>query len=125
MVERSSKMRPIFDTCRPRPEVLAGDLTEDTFAARLRDVVEGKADAAYQDPAVFFRNTFPTEGLRTLTREVLGRLSGQEPANSPFVRLETSFGGGKTHNLMCPPSPCERRRAGGRWTQPPETGDAA
>ena len=94
------RMRPIFDTCRPRPEVLAGDLTEDTFAARLRDVVEGKADAAYQDPAVFFRNTFPTEGLRTVTREVLGRLSGQEPANSPFVRLETSFGGGKTHNLI-------------------------
>jgi len=93
-------MRPIFDTCRPRPEVLAGDLTEDTFAARLRDVVEGKADAAYQDPSVFFRNTFPTDGLRTLAREVLGRLSGQEPANRPFVRLETSFGGGKTHNLI-------------------------
>ena len=54
----------------------------------------------YQDPATFFRNTFPTEGLRTLAREVLGRLSGQEPTNSPFVRLETSFGGGKTHNLI-------------------------
>ena len=93
-------MKPIFETCRPRPEVLAGDLTEDTFAARLRDVIEGTADPVYQDPATFFRNTFPTDGLKLLAREVLGRLSGREPANSPFIRLETSFGGGKTHNLI-------------------------
>ncbi|MYA10290.1 MAG: DUF499 domain-containing protein [Gemmatimonadetes bacterium] len=93
-------MKPIFETCRPRPEVLAGDLTDETFAARLRDVIEGTADPVYQDPATFFRNTFPTEGLRTLTREVLGRLSGREASNSPFIRLETSFGGGKTHNLI-------------------------
>ena len=93
-------MKSIFETCQPRPEVLAGTLTEDTFAARLRDVVEGSADPVYQDPATFFQNTFPTQGLKTLAREVLGRLSGQEPTNSPFVRLETSFGGGKTHNLI-------------------------
>ena len=98
--ETVSRMKSIFETCQPRPEVLAGTLTEDTFAARLRDVVEGKADPVYQDPATFFQNTFPTEGLKTLAREVLGRLSGQEPTNSPFVRLETSFGGGKTHNLI-------------------------
>ena len=93
-------MKPIFETCRPRPEVLAGNLTEDTFAARLRDVIDGTADPAYQDPVNFFGNTFPTDGLRTLTREVLGRLSGRQPASSPFIRLETSFGGGKTHNLI-------------------------
>ena len=93
-------MKPIYETCHPRPEVLAGDLTEDTFAARLRDVIDGTADPAYQDPGNFFRNTFPTDGLRTLAREVLGRLSGQRPASSPFIRLETSFGGGKTHNLI-------------------------
>ena len=93
-------MKSIFEACQPRPEVLAGTLAEDTFAARLRDVVEGSADPVYQDPATFFQNTFPTEGLKTLAREVLGRLSGQEPTNSPFVRLETSFGGGKTHNLI-------------------------
>ncbi len=93
-------MKPIFETCEPRPEVLSGDLTEDTFAARLRDVIDGTADPAYQDPVNFFRNTFPTDGLRTLAREVLGRLSGRQPASSPFIRLETSFGGGKTHNLI-------------------------
>ena len=93
-------MKPIFETCKPRPEVLAGSLTEDTFAARLRDVIDGTADHSYQDPGTFFRNTFPTDGLRTLVHEVLGRLSGREPTSSPFIRLETSFGGGKTHNLI-------------------------
>ena len=93
-------MKPIYETCQPRSEVLAGDLTEDTFAARLRDVIDGTADPAYQHPGKFFRNTFPTDGLRTLAREVLGRLSGRQPASSPFIRLETSFGGGKTHNLI-------------------------
>lgn len=93
-------MKTVFDTCHPRDEVLSGDLRDEMFAARLKDVVEGQADSIYQDAGRFFRSTYPTEGLRTLAREVLGRLSGREPANSPFVRLETSFGGGKSHNLI-------------------------
>jgi uncharacterized protein DUF499 len=93
-------LRVIFDSCEPRDEVLRGDLRDEMFAARLRDVMEDRADPVYQEAKRFFDNTFPTEGLRTLVRETLGRLSGREPANSPFVRLETSFGGGKTHNLI-------------------------
>ncbi len=93
-------MRTVFETCKPRPEVLSGELRDEMFAARLKDVVDGTADAIYQDARRFFENTYPTEGLKTLIREVMGRLSGKEPANSPFVRLETSFGGGKTHNLI-------------------------
>lgn len=93
-------MRSIFETCTPRPEVLTGDLRDEMFAAKLKDVLEGTADPVYQDPARFFENTFPTDGLKTLLREVAGRLSGESPSFSPFVRLETSFGGGKTHNLI-------------------------
>lgn len=93
-------MKSIFETCEPRPDVLTGELTGDMFAARLRDVVEGNSVDIYQDAAQFFTNTYPTDGLKTLIREVLGRLSEQEPSNSPFIRLETSFGGGKTHNLI-------------------------
>jgi hypothetical protein len=90
----------IFHACEPRDEVLRGDLRDEMFAARLRDVMENRADPVYQEAKRFFDNTFPTEGLRTLVREALGRLSGRQPASSPFVRLETSFGGGKTHNLI-------------------------
>jgi len=93
-------MKTVFTTCVPRTEVLAGDLREEMFAARLRDVMDKTADDVYKNPRQFFENTFPTEGLRTLLREVIGRMSGKAPTNSPFIRLETSFGGGKTHNLI-------------------------
>lgn len=93
-------MQTIFESCQPRSEVLKGELREDIFAARLKDVIEGKADPVYQDPAFFFENTYPTEGLRLLLDEVLGRLTGLKPANNAIVRLETAFGGGKTHNLI-------------------------
>ena len=93
-------MKTIFESCQPRPEVLLGELSEDIFAARLRDVVEGNAEAVYQNPSVFFENTYPTDGLKLLVNEVLGRLTGFKPTNSPIIRLETAFGGGKTHNLI-------------------------
>lgn len=93
-------MKTIFNLTKPRDEVLQGELSEEMFAARLKDVMDGTADPVYSDPDQFFNNTYPTAGLRTLLREVLGRLTGQMPANNPIIRLETSFGGGKTHNLI-------------------------
>lgn len=59
-------MRPIFETCEPRDEVLSGELKEEIFAARLKDVMDGKAEAVYQDPYTFFDNTYPTSGLKTV-----------------------------------------------------------
>lgn len=80
--------------------MLTGELREEIFAARLRDVIEGRADDVYQKPAVFFENTYPTAGLKALAAEALGRLSGARPGNNAIIRLETAFGGGKTHNLI-------------------------
>src|SRR5690606_8118096 len=93
-------MQSIFEVCEPRPEVLSGELREEIFAARLRDVLESRADPVYQDAELFFDNTYPTEGLRVVLREVMGRLSGHNPDNNAIIRLETAFGGGKTHNLI-------------------------
>ncbi|MGA9350241.1 MAG: DUF499 domain-containing protein [Anaerolineae bacterium] len=93
-------MRTIFDSCEPRSEVLKGELRDEIFAARLRDVIIGKADPVYQDPVIFFDNTYPTEGLKLLLDEGLGRLTGLKPASNAIIRLETAFGGGKTHNLI-------------------------
>ncbi|NET10937.1 MAG: ATP-binding protein, partial [Symploca sp. SIO2B6] len=87
----------IFDTCNPRPKILSGDLSLDLFAAKLRLVVEGKAPQVYQSPEMFLQNTFATDGLKTLIAEVFGRLTGKT-VGSPVIRLETSFGGGKTHD---------------------------
>jgi hypothetical protein len=99
-MRRRFTVKTIFDSCEPRAEVLKGELREDIFAARLKDVIDGKADPVYQDPPTFFDNTYPTEGLKLLLDEVLGRLTGIKPANNALVRLETAFGGGKTHNLI-------------------------
>ena len=87
----------IFETCIPRAEILAGELSIDLFAAKLRLVVESKAPAVYQDAKSFFVNTFATDGIKTLIREVFSRLTGNS-SGSPVIRLETSFGGGKTHD---------------------------
>ncbi|MEG4989404.1 DUF499 domain-containing protein [Microcoleus sp. BR0-C5] len=87
----------IFDTCLPRDEILSGDLSLDLFAAKLRLVVEGTAPQVYQDANKFFANTFATDGIKTLIREVFSRLMKQS-AGAGVVRLETSFGGGKTHD---------------------------
>ncbi len=93
-------MLSIFRACEPRAEVLSGDLREEIFAARLQDVIEGHADDVYWNPDIFFDNTYPTAGLKLLLSEALGRLSGANPANNAIIRLETAFGGGKTHNLI-------------------------
>jgi hypothetical protein len=93
-------MRTIFDACEPRSEVLQGELKEEIFAARLKDVLDGKAEKVYQDAATFFDNTYPTAGLKDLLAEALGRLTGMQATSNPIIRLETSFGGGKTHNLI-------------------------
>lgn len=89
----------VYQLCKPRPEILAGELPDSIFAADLWDVISKRAHADYQDPATFFKNTHPTENLKILVRDVVERLAGIEGGNSVF-RLETGFGGGKTHSLI-------------------------
>jgi len=93
-------MQSIFQLCQPRDEVLKGELREDIFAARLRDVMDESADPVYGDAAVFFDNTYPTTGLKHLLKDALGRLVGDAAGTNAILRLETAFGGGKTHNLI-------------------------
>ena len=64
----------IFDAWVPRDEILSGDLSLDLFAAKLRLVVEGTAPQVDRDANKFFANTFATDGIKTLIREVFSRL---------------------------------------------------
>ncbi|HLG95580.1 MAG TPA: DUF499 domain-containing protein, partial [Bryobacteraceae bacterium] len=68
--------------------------------ADLSQVVSGTALPDYLDPVLFFRNTFPTRGLRELMKAVCLRLSGKGGEVSPIIRLGTQYGGGKTHGLI-------------------------
>jgi hypothetical protein len=91
----------IFDLCTPRPDVLAGTASDSDFAADLSHVIRGSGGPAeYSDPPRFFANTFPTRGLKSLLANVCARLSGRGGSVAAIFRLDTSFGGGKTHGLI-------------------------
>lgn len=87
----------IFTACVPKAEIQSGNLSAEIFAAKLISVVEGKAPYVYQNADAFFANTYPTDGLKSLIKEVFSRLN-KSAAGAPVIRLETSFGGGKTHD---------------------------
>lgn len=89
----------IFENCEPRQDILNGTMSEAEFAARLGPVLLGQGPADYVDARRFFANTYPTAGLKELLGQVLGRLSGLGSSSAVF-RLDTSFGGGKTHGLI-------------------------
>ena len=67
----------IFDTWVPRDEILSGDLSLDLFAAKLLLLVEGTAPQVDRDANKFFANTFATDGIKTLIREVFSRSNSQ------------------------------------------------
>ena len=99
----------IFETCRPRPDVLAGKLTEADFAADLAQVIVGEGSDDYLDPVRFFANTYPTRGLKNLLSNVCQRLSGAGGEAASIFRLDTSYGGGKSHGLI---ALCHAARSG-------------
>ena len=90
----------IFETCRPRADVLEGSVAEADFAADLAQVIIGGGNEEYRDPARFFANTYPTRGLKNLLANVCRRLTGAGGEVAAIFRLDTSYGGGKTHGLI-------------------------
>jgi|SRR5271157_1552407 len=93
-------LHTIFDTCQPRPDVESGATKDEQFAADLARVVLGTAPDEYKVPAIFFRHTYPTRGLKDLLKAVCQRLSAGGGQVASVIRLHTQFGGGKTHGLI-------------------------
>ncbi len=93
-------MKTIYDLCQPREDVLMGRTKDEEFAADLSQVVIGTAVPEYADPATFFKYTYPTRGLKTLLETVCRRLSGKGGELNSVIRLDTQYGGGKTHGLI-------------------------
>lgn len=90
----------VFDLCDPRPDILAGGIADSEYAANLANVLTGKASQDYLNPGLFFSNTYPTVGLKQLLSNVCGRISGNGESVSAVFRLDTAYGGGKTHGLI-------------------------
>lgn len=99
-------MKSVRTTCHPRSDLVAGTFNPEVFTASLSQVIahyRGKRSqlaSVYTDPKQFFGEaTFPTDGMRQLLHEVFARLNG-DGAVPAIHRLETAFGGGKTHSLI-------------------------
>ena len=90
----------IFESCRPRADILSGSVADADFAADLAQVIRGRASEEYAEPARFFARTWPTRGLKNLLANVCRRLSGAGGEAAAIFRLDTSYGGGKTHALI-------------------------
>lgn len=90
----------LFELCSPRPDVKDGRISESDFAADLAQVLRGEAPAEYLDPVKFFANTHPTRGIRELLQNVCLRLQGSSDQVASIFRLDTNYGGGKTHSLI-------------------------
>lgn len=94
----------LFDTCTPRQDVIAGDIPEDQFAASIDSVAHSSTSPeVYADPQRFFEKTYPTNGIRDLLTRLTTRFVHDHKSGSGYsgtngiIRLDTSFGGGKTH----------------------------
>lgn len=92
------------DVVTPHDDVGTGRYMLAEFAADLWQVYQSQIDPSanspkeYSDPSEFFRRTFLTEGLGDLLSLGIRRISGQ--AADPVVKLQTNFGGGKTHSML-------------------------
>jgi len=89
----------VLTGCKPRKEVLKGDLDDAIFAADFGDLVVNKAPKVYGDASTFFHNTHPARQLCKIIEVVFERLATTSERGTT-IRLSTGFGGGKTHTLM-------------------------
>jgi len=91
-------LKPWREVVTPHPDVATGRYQQAEFAADLGQVARGEGGDEYKNPRDFFARTFLTAGLRDLLTNALERLAGT--GGEPVVKLQTNFGGGKTHAMI-------------------------
>jgi hypothetical protein len=91
--------QPWLSIAQPRSDIADGSFDESLFAADLGQVARGIGPKDYVDPVAFCDKTYLTANLRAVLVELGRRLSGSAAAAGVF-RLQTEFGGGKTHTLL-------------------------
>ena len=99
-------MKNVIASCVPRKSIVEGTFNPEVFTATLGPVVNyyrngsSTLDSVYTNAETFFRDaTYVTDGLRSTVNNIFRRIAGDTTAPS-IQRLETAFGGGKTHTLI-------------------------
>lgn len=95
----TSALTPWLSIAKPRADIADGSFDESLFAADLGLVAEGLGPKDYLDQYTFCEKTYLTGNLRAVLTELGKRLAGDESAAGVY-RLQTEFGGGKTHTLL-------------------------
>ena len=86
----------LLEACSLRPETI----TNDNYAADLHSSLDNEL-ARPESARQFFQSTYPTEGLSEICRMIFNRLANGNESNDPSLyRLDSGFGGGKTHTLI-------------------------
>ncbi len=93
------ELRPWREVAEPRSDIADGSFDESLFAADLGLVDRGRGPKDYLDPVTFCEKTYLTDNLTVVLSELSARLAGDEAAAGVY-RLQTEFGGGKTHTLL-------------------------
>jgi hypothetical protein len=91
-------LKPWWQVAVPHRDIREGRIGD--FAADLKSIIKGEASVEYNDPETFFKRTHLTKGLENIIRDVLVTLSNQG-AKGKVIQIQTPFGGGKTHALIC------------------------
>ena len=91
-------LKPWREVVTPHQDVASGRYQQAEFAADLQQASKGDGPAEYRDPVEFFRRTYLTESLKGMLADAVQRLTGA--GGDPVVRLQTNFGGGKTHSML-------------------------
>ena len=91
-------MKNVWENCTFSDEIISGDLKQHKFAVELHQFLKKSADPVYQDPALFFENTYLTNQMKGMVKDTLLRLDRNEGV--PVTVIDTGFGGGKTHTLL-------------------------
>jgi len=98
LANSNHNLKPWWVYAEPHADIKRGDFDENTFAAKLDDVVAGNASPEYLYADEFFQKTHLTRELKSLLADTLKRLAGT--GGEAVVQLRTPFGGGKTHALI-------------------------
>lgn len=104
--KRRATLKTVIETCKPRTSIIQGTFNPEVFTAALGPVIQhykgeqSAIDEVYTNAHTFFtEGTYPTDGLKQTVSNVFRRISGDMSAPS-IQRMETAFGGGKTHTLI-------------------------
>lgn len=95
------RLTPWRDAAKPHQDIMEGKFDLSLFAVNIYRVCRGTAPPDYQDPYRFFAKTYLTKAFRSLITSVLRRLDGKPSGAHPITDLMTTFGGGKSHALLC------------------------